>query len=59
MEFDGGYPVIGNICKADISKISQIKANKSIRFKMVSLNESNRILEYERKIRKKKTLSIT
>tara|TARA_Y100000992_G_scaffold289447_1_gene244014 strand:- start:241 stop:1188 length:948 start_codon:yes stop_codon:yes gene_type:complete len=45
----GGYPIIGNICKADISKISQIKPNKSVRFKMVSLTESNRILQYERK----------
>ena len=45
----GGYPIIGNICKADISKISQIKPNKSIRFKMVSLSESNRVLQYERK----------
>tara|TARA_B100002051_G_C16722791_1_gene633486 strand:- start:89 stop:1033 length:945 start_codon:yes stop_codon:yes gene_type:complete len=45
----GGYPILGNICKVDISKISQIKPNKCIRFKIISLNESNRILEYEQK----------
>ncbi len=44
----GGYPILGNICKVDISKISQIKPNKGIRFKMITLNESNRIIEYER-----------
>ena len=45
----GGYPIIGNICYVDISKITQIKPNKSIKFKMITLNESNRIIEYERK----------
>ena len=45
----GGYPIIGNICNVDISKITQIKPNKSIKFKMITLNESNRIVEYERK----------
>jgi len=45
----GGYPILGNICNVDISKITQIKPNKSIKFKMITLIESNKILEYERK----------
>ena len=45
----GGYPIIANICYVDISKITQVKPNKSIKFKMITLNESNRIIEYERK----------
>ena len=45
----GGYPILGNICNVDISKITQIKPNKSIKFKIITLIESNKILEYERK----------
>jgi len=45
----GGYPILGNICRVDISKVSQIQPNKKIKFKYISLNESNRLIEYEKR----------
>ncbi len=45
----GGYPIIGNVCKIDISKITQIKPNKRVKFKIITIDESNRILDYELK----------
>lgn len=43
----GGYPIFGNICKIDISKLSQVKPNQKIKFKFISLKESNKLIEYE------------
>ena len=45
----GGYPLLGNICKVDISKLSQVQPNQKIKFKFISLNESNKLIEYEKK----------
>ena len=45
----GGYPILGNICRVDISKVSQIQPNKKFIFKYISLNESNRLIEYEKR----------
>ena len=45
----GGYPIIGNICNVDLSKITQIKGNNTVRFKIITLDESNKIIEYEQK----------
>ena len=44
----GGYPIFGNICKIDISKLSQVKPNQKIKFKFISLKESNKLIEYEK-----------
>ena len=45
----GGYPRIGIISSVDISKISQIRANKSVKFRFISLDESNRLIDYDKK----------
>ena len=45
----GGYPRIGIISSVDISKISQIRANKSVKFRFISLDESNRLIDYNKK----------
>ena len=45
----GGYPILGNICKIDIPKISQIQPNEKVRFKFISLKESNNLIQYEKK----------
>ena len=44
----GGYPIFGNICKIDISKLSQVKPNQKIKFKFISLKESNKLIKYEK-----------
>ena len=45
----GGYPVFGNVCKVDISKLSQVQPNQKIKFKFISLKESNKLIEYEKR----------
>ncbi len=45
----GGYPRIGIISSVDISKISQIRPNKRVKFRFISLDESNRLIDYDKK----------
>ena len=45
----GGYPSIGIISSVDISKISQIRTNKRVKFRFISLDDSNRLIDYDKK----------
>ena len=45
----GGYPRIGIISSVDISKISQIRTNKRVKFRFISMDESNRLIDYDKK----------
>ena len=45
----GGYPRIGVISRVDISKLSQIKFNQKIKFKFITLNESESLINFEKR----------
>ena len=45
----GGYPRIGIISSVDISKISQIRANKRVKFRFITLDESEKLIDYDKK----------
>jgi len=56
----GGYPRIGIVCKVDISKLSQIKANQKIKLKFITLNEAEILIQHEvKKIRSKLKINLT
>lgn len=52
----GGYPRIAIIAKKDIDLLSQINPNKTISFKIITLEESENLISYS--IRKEKKLLI-
>ncbi len=45
----GGYPIIGNIARVDISKVSQIKPESKLKFTFISLEESESLINYEKR----------
>ncbi len=45
----GGYPIIGNISRVDISKISQIKPESKLKFKFITLEESESLINFEKR----------
>ena len=45
----GGYPVIGNIARVDISKVSQIKPENKLKFKFITLEESESLINFEKR----------
>jgi len=45
----GGYPIIGNIARVDISKVSQIKPESKLKFTFISLEESESLIDYEKR----------
>ena len=50
----GGYPILGNIARVDISKVSQIKPENILKFKFITLKESESLIDFEkRKLRSK------
>ena len=56
----GGYPRIGVICKVDISKLSQIKANQKIKLKFITLDESEKLIDHEiKKIKSKLKIKLS
>ena len=44
----GGYPRIGVVSKVDISRLSQIKIRNNIKFKIISLRESENLIKYNK-----------
>jgi len=45
----GGYPIIGNIARVDISKVSQIKPESKLKFTFISLEESESLINFEKR----------
>ena len=45
----GGYPIIGNIARVDISKVSQIKPESKLKFKFITLEESESLINFEKR----------
>ena len=45
----GGYPIIGNISRVDISKVSQIKPESKLKFKFITLEESESLINFEKR----------
>ena len=45
----GGYPIIGNIARVDISKVSQIKPESKLKFKFITLDESESLINFEKR----------
>ena len=45
----GGYPMIGNISRVDISKVSQIKPESKLKFKFITLEESESLINFEKR----------
>tara|TARA_B100001115_G_scaffold67595_1_gene49925 strand:+ start:2453 stop:3394 length:942 start_codon:yes stop_codon:yes gene_type:complete len=45
----GGYPILGYVCRVDISKISQIQPNKLLKFKIIPIEESYRLIDFEKR----------
>ncbi len=45
----GGYPIIGSISAVDIPKLAQIRPNSNIVFKYISLEESEKLIEFEKR----------
>ena len=45
----GGYPRLGVISSADISKFAQIKPNEIIKFRFITLDESIALIDYDLK----------
>tara|TARA_B110000438_G_scaffold139819_1_gene135042 strand:+ start:1438 stop:2379 length:942 start_codon:yes stop_codon:yes gene_type:complete len=45
----GGYPIIGNIARVDISKVSQIKPESKLKLKFITLDESESLINFEKR----------
>ena len=45
----GGYPIIGNIARVDISRVSQIKPESKLKFKFITLDESESLINFEKR----------
>ena len=45
----GGYPIIGNIARVDISRVSQIKPENKLKFKFITLDESESLINFEKR----------
>ena len=45
----GGYPIICNISRVDISKVSQIKPESKLKFKFITLEESESLINFEKR----------
>ena len=45
----GGYPILANVARVDISKVSQIKPESILKFKFISLEESESLINFEKR----------
>ena len=45
----GGYPILANIARVDIPKVSQIKPESILKFKFITLEESESLINFEKR----------
>ncbi len=45
----GGYPIVGNICSVDVPILAQLKTSCKLNFKIICLEESEKLIEFEKR----------